>query len=203
MENIIDKINNLNINESVCDIELIAIELNKDKSRLVHYLKKHFKNNTDYTFYKVDQKYVQHGGNNRNIYKLTEKTINLIKESYDLKHRYISKLENINIVNVIMTLENSTIGFICNSFKNIIKCERQFKIGKYPVDLYLPELNLVIECDENGHKNYNVEEEIIREKYIKDKLNSTIIRYDPNDINFDLSNIINEILQYFFKNKIV
>jgi len=197
MDDIIEKLNTCEITDKItCDIETLSTELKAQKAHVVRFLLKHFKNEID--FKKYEKKNIltikSNGGHNKTIYKLTDRTFELIKQSYNLKNRYVTKIENLNIVNVIMTLENSTIGFICSTFKNIIKCERQFKVGRYKVDLYMPNINTVIECDENGHNDYNFSKEKLREIYIIKKLKCTLIRYNPNSKDFDLSNIMNQIL---------
>jgi len=59
-----------------------------------------------------------------------------------------------------MSLENQTIGFIENSFKDIIKTKRQKSFNNYKVDLYFEDYKLVVECDENDH----LDREPIKEK---------------------------------------
>jgi len=90
-----------------------------------------------------------------------------------------------------ITPETDTI----NSIVKILDCKyiKQYKIDKYRVDLYVPEYNLVIECDENGHKDRDIEYEKDRENYIHDKLKCVFIRYDPYSKNFDIFNIIKQI----------
>jgi very-short-patch-repair endonuclease len=47
-----------------------------------------------------------------------------------------------------MCIENSTIGFIENSFQGLVDMKRQQKFDKYRVDLYFPAYKLIFECDE-------------------------------------------------------
>ena len=96
-----------------------------------------------------------------------------------------------------MCIENQTIGFIENSFKNIVECKRQYSIGKYRIDLYFIDYKLAIECDENNHIDRDQQEELIREKYII-SLGNNIIRYNPNTIDFDLSNVLRTINKIIF-----
>ena len=93
-----------------------------------------------------------------------------------------------------MTLENSTIGFLCNCLKNITQVYRQYKVGLYYVDLFIPIINIVIECDEEGHNDRNKNDEKTREEFIINELDCEFIRFNPNDKSFDLSEIINKIL---------
>jgi very-short-patch-repair endonuclease len=72
-------------------------------------------------------------------------------------------------------VEASHIGNIRKAFKDILSMD-EYGVGKYNVDLYFPSLNLVIECDQKNHNDYNKQTEKERENYIKDKLGCTFIR---------------------------
>jgi very-short-patch-repair endonuclease len=78
-----------------------------------------------------------------------------------------------------------------------VNVKRQFKIGKYKVDLYFIDYKLVVECDEFNHDDRDQNEETIREEYILLHGNK-IIRYNPNEKNFDLSNVLREINSNIF-----
>jgi very-short-patch-repair endonuclease len=94
-------------------------------------------------------------------------------------------------------IEQETLYNIKNAFTNEIMIE-QYKVGDYLIDLYFPEYNLCLECDEYQHnlKN-NIKKDIIREKFIKDKLENCIfIRYKPYDKDYDIFNIINKIYKH-------
>ena len=91
-----------------------------------------------------------------------------------------------------MPIENQTIGFIENSYKDILNVKRQFNIGKYRSDLYFIDYKLVVECDEFNHTDRDEIKEKIREEYIL-SLGNKIIRYNPNQKDFDLSNVLREI----------
>jgi hypothetical protein len=64
-----------------------------------------------------------------------------------------------------------------------VEIYKQFKVGKYRVDLYFEEYNLVVECDEYDHRDRNPKEEVIREAFIKSELDCEFIRFNP-DIAF-------------------
>lgn len=179
-----------------CDIECLGNELNVKKHCLTRFLKKYFKENVDYTVSTVISDITReksHGGNNRMQYTLSRECMELIRNSYNLKHRYVTKINTLMQTNIVMTLENSTIGFLCNCIKNITDVYRQYKVGSYFVDLYIPKINIVVECDEDGHKDRNLTYEHTREEFIKTKLVCEFIRFNPNDTNFDLSEVINKI----------
>jgi very-short-patch-repair endonuclease len=91
-----------------------------------------------------------------------------------------------------MCIENQTIGFIYNSYLGSAKCHRQYSFGKYKVDLFFPQHKLVVECDENNHNDRDQQNEKEREEYIL-SLGNTMIRFNPNEPNFDLSNVLSKI----------
>lgn len=97
--------------------------------------------------------------------------------------------------------EEKTIPYIIESFKDVYNPIYQYKVGNYFIDLYIPELNLAIECDENGHRFYDKQKELEREQYIKNKLGCEFIRYNPNDKNFKVIDVVNEIIKYTLKVK--
>ena len=175
--------------------------LSRQKANLTSHLKKNFKENIHYI--KTNLQIVnQRGGHNKIIFMLTEKAFNLLQNSYNLRNRYIVDLsENVKHINIGMCIENQTIGFIENSYSNIINIKRQYYIGKYRVDLYLIDYKLVIECDENNHIDRTPTQEKIREYYIT-SLGNRFIRYNPNESSFDLSNVLREINTVLFLGKV-
>ena len=142
---------------------------------------------------KKDDNVKKNGGHNKIDYFLTEYAFELLKNSYNLRNRYlVDNNNNIKQVNVCMCIENQTIGFIENAYKNILKVKRQYKIGKYKADLYFIDYKLVIECDEFNHADRDSIKEKIRDEYMI-SLGNKIIRYNPNQNTFELSNVLNEI----------
>ena len=172
--------------------ELLYLSSRKDS--LTYNLKKKYKENIHYIRQYDDNKNIkQNGGQNKITYLLTEEAFELFKNSYNFRNRYIIDInDKIKCVNVGMCIENQTIGFIENSFKGIIDCKRQFIINKYRVDLYFINYKLIIECDENNHEDRNPIKEKFREEYLL-SLGNNIIRYNPNEPSFDLSNVLREI----------
>ena len=171
------------------------------KTNLARHLTKNYKENIHYiidtNFQHKSQR--RHGGHNIVIYMLTEEAFELFKSSYNLRNRYIVELnDKIKCINnYAMCIENQTIGFIENSYKDILNVKRQFNVGKYRVDLYFIDYKLVVECDEFNHTDRDEIKEKIREEYIL-SLGNKIIRYNPNQKEFDLSNVLREINKLLF-----
>jgi len=94
---------------------------------------------------------------------------------------------------IIPTKEQRTLVIISKAFKHL-RQEFQFPIGKYKIDLYFPDVNIAIECDEFGHRGYDKQLEEKRENFIKQKLGCKIIRYNPDKKDFNVGDVINEIM---------
>ena len=71
----------------------------------------------------------------------------------------------------------------------------QFKIDKYFIDLYLPEHNLGIEIDKNGHTDRLKVKEKETEETIKN-LGITLIRINPDKEGFDIVDEMSEIQDF-------
>ena len=170
------------------------LHITGQKFNLVRNLTKNYKENIHYIIEK-NKSYNNHrrGGHNKHNYLLTEEAFDLLKNSFNLRNRYIVDIkDNVKQVNLCMPIENQTIGFIENAYKDILNIKRQHYIGKYKVDLYFIDYKLVIECDEFNHQDRNIIEEKNREEFIC-SFGNKIIRYNPNEKNFDLSNVLRKI----------
>lgn len=190
------------------NIEEVINELgNPRKDSVIYHLKKNFQLHIQYVIIHPTTKTTinfngtkKNGGQNKICYMLTEQTYELLLNSYNFKNKYITSVNNnIKVVNSInMCIESQTIGFIENTLKELVDLKRQYTIGIYRVDLYFPTYKLIVECDENGHSDRNQEDELIREQYLL-SLGNTLIRFNPNIENFDLSSTLNRIISRLFK----
>ena len=165
---------------------------------LLQYLQKNFKRDIHFIetpHQRSDaQKLISpRGGHNRVDILMTEETFELLENSYNLRNRHITNIgSNVHIKNIVLPIETQTIGFIEKSYMGVVDTIRQFHIGTYRVDLYIPKYYLVIECDEFGHSDRDKNYETERETYIISQGN-TIIRYNPNEPEFDLSTVLRRI----------
>ena len=80
----------------------------------------------------------------------------------------------------------------------ITRFERQYsklKCGNYRIDLYLPEINVAIEYDENGHKGYTYEAQELRQELIERELGCKFIRVgDDKDHVTNSAIVIRELI---------
>ena len=180
------------------NVDELVDMFNTQKINLTRYVKKNFKQGVNFIEQKQTEKINDRGGHNRIHMMLTEDAYNLVKNTYNLKNRYIKKInENCGHVNVVMCIETQTIGFIENAFSEALRLTRQKRFGTYYIDLYFEDYNLAIECDENDHKDRDITYERSREQYLLEQ-NITILRYNPNNKNFDLSNVLRKITKVLF-----
>uniref|UniRef100_A0A6C0EU46 DUF559 domain-containing protein n=1 Tax=viral metagenome TaxID=1070528 RepID=A0A6C0EU46_9ZZZZ len=180
--------------------------LSGTKKNMVRHLRKNYRENIHYINYIVEKDNFkntpQNGGQNKIVFMLTESVYELLKNSYNLRNRYIVDIsDKVKYVNIGMCIENQTIGFIENAYSNMLNVKRQYGFGKYRADLYFIDYKLVIECDENNHTDRDAIQEKVREDYIL-SLGNKIIRYNPNASSFDLSNVLREINVILFSGKL-
>jgi very-short-patch-repair endonuclease len=185
------------------NIDELVDMFNSQKESVTRFVRKNFTEGIHFIEQKQTEKLNYRGGHNRIDMLLTEDAFVLVKNTYNLKNRYIKKInENCSHVNIVMCIETQTIGFIENSFSEALRLTRQKRIGTYYIDLYFEDYNLAIECDENDHKDRDITYEHTREKYLLEQ-NIMIIRYNPNDKNFDLSDVLQKITKVLFTKPVV
>ena len=67
--------------------------------------------------------------------------------------------------------------------------------NNYRLDAYVPELDLVIEYDENGHSHYDLDKEYSRELYIKNKYRHLLRLTDFDDLMTNIGKIMKKIIE--------
>lgn len=163
----------------------LRLHLEKNYRENIHYIKSPLK--------VVDATKKQNGGQNRIVYMLTEEAFELFKNSFNFRNKYIvAASEKAHVVRFSMCIEGQTIGFIENTYRGLRAMSRQFQIGTYRADLCFTDDLIVVECDEYGHHDRSAAEEMAREEFIKNQ-GYAIIRYNPNEAGFDLSDVLNRI----------
>ncbi len=110
------------------------------------------------------------------------------KDKFDINYDIITRLYK----------EQETIGQLITAFK-CLNFKTQYAVGDYKIDLYFPEYKLAIECDEFNHMNRDSEYEKSREEYIKTSLECKFIRYNPDDINFNIFNVVSRIVEFILE----
>jgi len=88
--------------------------------------------------------------------------------------------------------EAESLGAIMKVFKGE-KMKTQHPVLGYRIDLYFPDYNLAIECDENGHSDRSIAEEIQRQRRITKKIKCQWLRFNPDSTDFNIFDVINQI----------
>ena len=178
------------------DLEELICHFKSQKAQLTLHLERNYRENIHYTkspLKIVHETKKQNGGHNRIVYMLTEEAYELFKNSFNFRNKYIvAASQQVQIVRFPMCIEGQTIGFIENTYSGVRAMSRQFQIGPYRTDLCFTNDLIVVECDEYGHRDRSVAEEVAREEFINDR-GYAIIRYNPNEAGFDLSDVLNRI----------
>ncbi len=124
--------------------------------------------------------------------------------SYDTLREMLTKSRRPSVVEICNTLdidvfsktymciEADTIKCILESFRGE-QMNLQHRIGQYMVDLYFPEYNIIVECDEAHHAN-DIKKDEARELHIKEICKGCVfIRYSPQSLDFNMFQLINRI----------
>lgn len=107
----------------------------------------------------------------------------------------LAKMFGINVsTNLYTTMQQETSYAIMNAIP--IDWQIEYWIEPYRIDLYSEKYKLAIECDEYEHTDYQLDQEQIRQFYIEEKLDCTFIRYNPNEDNFNLFEVLGKIFTY-------
>ncbi|MGL4801979.1 MAG: hypothetical protein ACRC18_06910 [Cetobacterium sp.] len=106
------------------------------------------------------------------------------------------KHESNRIRNIMKRKENrflDSLSIIINEFN--LSIIRQYKVLSYRIDGYIPELNIAIEYDENGHKSYSYENHELRQLEIEKELGCKFIRVtDEYSINKAIGIVLKNIM---------
>lgn len=127
--------------------------------------------------------------------RVTKAVHDLVVQSYNLKNKYVKRVGNAAVVNpIVMSIESSTVGFVQTALEGIVETRRNFRVGKYLVDMWIPEHRIAVECDEFDHRHYDASKELTRQRFIEEQMGCTFIRFNPCDKDFCLAKLINDIL---------
>ena len=73
---------------------------------------------------------------------------------------------------------------------------RQYKVLNYKIDLYIQDLNIAIEYDENNHINYSYEQHEGRQKEIEKELSCKFIRVSDKESNlYNIGLVMKKIME--------
>lgn len=114
--------------------------------------------------------------NVKNIQEFIEWAQRKTRKNKTQKERLFAKF-NIEPVTIHVPVENKVMDVLQQCCPYVI--ETQYRVGKYKLDGFITRLRIGVEIDENGHKNYNENEEKIYEEVLRDH-NIVLIRFNPD-----------------------
>ena len=122
--------------------------------------------------------------------------------SNNKKNEIIEFLKNNNLIkhDRVLTNQRKEIIFLDKLEQALkpfeITCKKQYKVLNYRIDCYIPQLNIGIEYDENGHSNYTYEQQELRQKEIEKELGCKFIRVtDKESDEYNFGYIIKKIYE--------
>ena len=122
--------------------------------------------------------------------------------SNNKKDEFIEFLKNNNLIkhDRVLTNQRKEINFLDKLEQALspfeITCKKQYKVLNYRIDCYIPQLNIAIEYDENGHSSYTYEQHEGRQKEIEKELGCKFIRVtDKESDEYNLGYIIKRIYE--------
>ena len=133
----------------------------------------------------------------KNTYISLENMITLVRYSKAKnKYNFAMYLENkFNIIIGDLKLSDNFIPIIKEAL-SIFNPVEEYRVLNYKIDLYFPNHNIAIECDEYFHKDKLLEDGI-RQEEIENELGCKFIRFEPRkDLNVGIviNNILKELL---------
>ena len=165
------------------------------KSNLVCALHRDYQEGVDYMTY-PDISYGRRGPV-KQMYAVTVECARLLafrcqSRKIDRPLGQIPVTQDLAITHVrrISSQEEDCIGFVYRSFHKCLTCFLQYPFGgKYRADMYIKELHMILECDENGHKRYDTQHEASRNVALTEA-GYCVYRFDPKSAEFDLADVI-------------
>lgn len=133
--------------------------------------------------------------NESGLYQLIAKSKTITKKQKEDSINFFKKFGMLNDVTLhsrkeiefIDKLERALLAFN-------ITGKKQHNILDYKIDYYIPSLNVAIEYDENGHKDYTYEAHELRQELIQKELGCRFIRVtDKKNDEFNIGLVIKEL----------
>ena len=125
----------------------------------------------------------------------------LVSKCRGQQSTWVAKRLGMEVIYKHLCHEAETIEAILKSFPGEV-AELQYEIvteagNLYNIDLYFKEHNIVVECDEGGHAQYDPAKDQQRTTDIKETLDGCVfVRFNPDAADFDLFCVIGQIHQH-------
>lgn len=127
------------------------------------------------------------GGRQKMNYLTEQGVLRLLARSRKSNATELARILGVNVHRSRYTpIEEDILQHIEDVFGKCESMIKQYRVGKYFIDLYFPDYKLAIECDEHHHQCCAAKDKE-REKYIKDNIQDVqFIRLKPISANFNI-----------------
>lgn len=157
------------------------------------------KNKNLYIRWNTMNKYLNRKDVNKDTLLTNDEVLKLCQTTKKIIPVELANKLGIDIKNVLIpTKEQETLNVIKHSFANLNSIT-EYTVFNYRIDLYFPNERIAIECDEFNHQDRNEIYECKRQKEIENALYCKFIRYNPDSKNFNIGDVINEIINEVYK----
>lgn len=109
----------------------------------------------------------------------------------DMASRLYINVNNLKLYTEVKVLRE--IAKFCDEYD--IEYDLQKYVEPYNIDMYLPDFNIAIEVDENGHVDRGTDYEFSRQKSIEKRLSATFIRINPHKNDYSIGTEIAIIMK--------
>ena len=173
------------------------------KDTLIRTLKKEYVENTDWKTEILKKPGIR--GRSLVKYYLTKQCVHLIVIR-DRTRNLQRPDSSVRIGEISMTYitryispGEETISFLMQVFGTRFVCVPEYPVDDYRVDLYIREANVIVECDEFGHRAYGTEAEAARTCHIQRELQDVRwVRFNPNQQDFKLSHVVQQLMDVLY-----
>ena len=111
--------------------------------------------------------------------------------------KFRSKL-GFNQYDITLTKAQSVLKSIMDSFEGE-NMQTQYSVLGYRIDFYFHDFKLVVEIDEKGQKDRNIDHELKRQEAVEKGLSCEFVRINPDEKDFNIFKTINEIYRQIRK----
>lgn len=124
------------------------------------------------------------------LVKEVQHVINRKRKHIEYKKELLQKMGLAHVIQPKLDIEHKCLGQLIHSCPFSIQCN--YRLGKYKIDAYLPDLRLAIEIDEHNHKSYNPDQEKSREREIRNS-NIVLLRFNPHQHKTPAESLVSEV----------
>jgi hypothetical protein len=119
-----------------------------------------------------------------------KRAIDRKRKHLEYKKELIASLGLSHLIQPALDIEHSCLGLLIHACPFTILTN--YRLGKYKIDAYIPDLRLAIEIDEHNHKGYDENQEKTREREIRNS-SMALLRFNPHQHKIPAETLVAEV----------